>query len=110
MKEKRKARRLHFEQILRRIRFIAESARHMPILYIAKWVKCVNFEDLLCGGIVLLDGTVDEDGEVVGGGVDVFLGLADGELGHQLVKNLDAVLVFVGHLGCGWLGRRIGDS
>ena len=52
---------------------------------------------------MLFDGAVNESCEVQRRSVDVFLSLADVQLGHQLVKNLDAVLIFVGHLGCFWL-------
>ena len=40
-------------------------------------ITVLKFLYSLGGGVVLLDGGVDEDGQVVGGGVDVFLSLGD---------------------------------
>lgn len=52
---------------------------------------------------MLFDGAIDESCEVEGRSVHILLGLADVQLGHQLVKDLDGVLVFVCHVcGC-WL-------
>jgi hypothetical protein len=63
---------------------------------------------LLCWGVVLLDRAIDENGDIVGGSLDGSWIFADGQLSHQLVEHLDAVLVF-GHLGVGWRSGRIGD-
>lgn len=52
-------------------------------------------------GVVLLDGRIDEDGQVVGGGVYVLLSLGDPELCHQFIKNLDGVFVLFGGHACG---------
>lgn len=54
---------------------------------------------LLGRSIALFDRTVDESCQVESGSIDIFLGLADVQLGHQLVKDLDGVLVFVCHVG-----------
>lgn len=56
-------------------------------------------EDLLGRGIVGLDIAVDEDGQVVGGGVDLVLLLGDVQLSHQLVEHLDGALVLLGRHG-----------
>ena len=53
-------------------------------------------EYLLGRGIVGLDIAIDEDGQVVGGRVDLVLLLADVQLSHQLVKHLDGALVLLG--------------
>lgn len=34
---------------------------------------------------MVLDGTVDEGCQVVGGGIDIVLGRGDGQLGHQVI-------------------------
>lgn len=47
-------------------------------------------------GIVGLDVAVDEDGEVVGGSVDLILLAGDVQLGHQVIEDLDGALVLLG--------------
>lgn len=62
--------------------------------------------DLLDGSILALDGAVDELGKSVGRLLDVRSLLGDGELLHQVVKDLDGLGVLLGSHGDGCVSER----
>lgn len=53
----------------------------------------------LCGDLVLLDGAIDEAGEVLGSVLSVLSSLGDGELVEELIEHLQGFLVLGGDGG-----------